>query len=87
MPGVLIVEAMAQMAGVLVLQGIPDRDNKLVFLVAVEKANFRKPVVPGDKLRIEMKVVKRRATSPKWTARDGGRRGGGRGRSDVQARG
>src|SRR5712691_1039834 len=56
MPGVLIVEAMAQVAGVLVLSRIPDRASKLVFLAAVENAKFRKPVVPGDQLRIEMKV-------------------------------
>src|SRR5580693_3134400 len=48
MPGVLIVEAMAQTAGVLVLKTIADRDKKLVLLVAIENAKFRKPVVPGD---------------------------------------
>src|SRR5215469_17974835 len=48
MPGVLIIEAMAQTAGVLVLKTIPDRDSKLVLLVAVENARFRRPVVPGD---------------------------------------
>jgi beta-hydroxyacyl-ACP dehydratase FabZ len=58
MPGVLIVEAMAQVAGVLVLNKIPERDKKQVFLAAVEQAKFRKPVVPGDQLRIEMIVVK-----------------------------
>src|ERR1700735_4086815 len=45
MPGVLIVEALAQTAGVLVLKSIPDRDKKLVLLVAIENARFRKPVV------------------------------------------
>jgi 3-hydroxyacyl-[acyl-carrier-protein] dehydratase len=69
MPGVLIVEAMAQVAGVLVLQRIPDRDNKLVFLVAIENARFRKPVVPGDTLRLEMTVVKRRSTVAKMAGR------------------
>src|SRR5271156_6039641 len=44
MPGVLVVEAMAQVAGVLVLKSIPDRDKKLVFLVAIENARFRRPV-------------------------------------------
>jgi 3-hydroxyacyl-[acyl-carrier-protein] dehydratase len=68
-PGVLIVEAMAQVAGVLVLQRIPDRDNKLVFLVAIENARFRKPVVPGDTLRLEMTVVKRRSTVAKMAGR------------------
>src|ERR1700683_5795148 len=54
MPGVLIIEAMAQTAGVLVLKSIPDRDRKLVLLVSVDGARFRKPVVPGDQLRIAM---------------------------------
>jgi len=67
MPGVLIVEAMAQTAGVLVLRGIPDRENKLVFLVSVDAARFRKPVVPGDQLRLEMKVIKRKGTVAKMS--------------------
>src|SRR5512146_1773712 len=65
MPGVLIVEAMAQAAGVLVLKTIPDRDKKLVLLVAIENARFRKPVIPGDQLRMEMKVLKRKASVAK----------------------
>src|SRR6266852_9981616 len=50
MPGVLIVEAMAQVAGVLVLSQVPDRKNKLVLLASVEEAKFRRPVRPGDQL-------------------------------------
>lgn len=69
MPGVLVVEAMAQVAGVLVLKSIPDRDKKLVLLAAVEYARFRRPVVPGDTLRIEMTVVKRKATVAKMAGR------------------
>lgn len=65
MPGVLIIEAMAQTAGVLVLKSIPDRENKLVLLVAVENARFRRPVVPGDSLRMEMKITKRKASVAK----------------------
>lgn len=65
MPGVLIVEAMAQVAGVLVLNSIPERDSKLVLLASVEEAKFRKPVRPGDQLRIEMKVAKRKASIAK----------------------
>jgi beta-hydroxyacyl-ACP dehydratase FabZ len=65
MPGVLIIEAMAQTAGVLVLKSIPDRQNKLVLLVAVENARFRRPVVPGDTLRMEMKVIKKKASVAK----------------------
>lgn len=65
MPGVLIVEAMAQVAGVLVLSQIADRKNKLVLLAGVDGAKFRKPVRPGDQLRIEMKLIKRKAALAK----------------------
>jgi len=65
MPGVMIVEAMAQVAGVLVLHKMEDRKNKLVLLASVEQAKFRKPVRPGDQLRIEMKMAKRKATVAK----------------------
>ena len=65
MPGVLIIEAMAQVAGILVLSSIPDRKTKLVLLAAVNEAKFRRPVVPGDQLRIEMKVLRRKATIAK----------------------
>lgn len=60
MPGVLIVEAMAQVAGVLVLRTLESR-QKVVFLASIEQAKFRRPVVPGDQLRIEMKVSKRKS--------------------------
>jgi beta-hydroxyacyl-ACP dehydratase FabZ len=62
MPGVLIVEALAQTAGVLVLKHIPDRHRKLVLLASITSAKFRRPVVPGDTLRLEMSVLKRRAS-------------------------
>lgn len=62
MPGVLITEAMAQVAGILVLKEIPDRKEKIVLLASIEEAKFRKPVVPGDQLRIEMVVLKKKAT-------------------------
>ena len=65
MPGVLIVEAMAQVAGVLVLKSIPDRKNKLVLLASINEAKFRRPVLPGHQLRIEMKVTKRKANIAK----------------------
>jgi beta-hydroxyacyl-ACP dehydratase FabZ len=69
MPGVLIVEAMAQTAGILVLKNIPDRNEKLVFLVSVDAARFRKPVVPGDTLRLEMTVIKRKGSVAKMAGR------------------
>ena len=65
MPGVLIVESMAQTAGILVLSQIPDRKNKVVLLTTIEGAKFRKPVVPGDQLRIEMTVISKRASLAK----------------------
>lgn len=60
MPGVLIVEAMAQTAGVMMLASIPDRESKLVFFTGIDGAKFRKPVVPGDQLRLELTVLKYR---------------------------
>jgi len=58
MPGVLIIEAMAQAGGVLMFKTLPDRDKKLVFFMGIENAKFRKPVRPGDQLRIEMNVIR-----------------------------
>ena len=65
MPGVLIIEAMAQVAGVLVLKEIENRKEKLVLLASVDQAKFRRPVMPGDQLRIEMRVIKRKASVAK----------------------
>src|ERR1700734_4510224 len=56
MPGVLIVEAMAQAGGVLLFTEVEDRDTKLVLFTGIESARFRRPVVPGDQLRIEVVV-------------------------------
>jgi 3-hydroxyacyl-[acyl-carrier-protein] dehydratase len=57
MPGVLIVESMAQTGGLLLLQEVPDREKKLLYFVAIDDARFRRPVVPGEQLRIEVTVV------------------------------
>jgi 3-hydroxyacyl-[acyl-carrier-protein] dehydratase len=57
MPGVLIVEAIAQAGGALLLTEIPDRENKLMVFTGIERAKFRKPVTPGDQLRIEVDVI------------------------------
>jgi len=69
MPGVLIVEAMAQTAGVLVLKSIEDRASKLVLLVSIEYAKFRRPVVPGDQLRMELTMLKRKASVAKMSGK------------------
>ena len=57
MPGVLIVEAIAQAGGALLLREIPDREHKLMVFTGIERAKFRRPVVPGDQLRIEVEVL------------------------------
>jgi 3-hydroxyacyl-[acyl-carrier-protein] dehydratase len=57
MPGVLMVEAIAQAGGALLLTEIPDRGNKLMVFTGIDSAKFRKPVVPGDQVRIEVKVL------------------------------
>lgn len=62
MPGVLIIEAMAQVGGVLVLKSVPDRKSKLVLFASIEEAKFRRPVLPGDTLVIECKTLKRKET-------------------------
>ena len=57
MPGVLIIESMAQTGGVLLLLEIPEREKKLLYFVAVDNARFRRPVVPGEQLIVEVKVL------------------------------
>jgi 3-hydroxyacyl-[acyl-carrier-protein] dehydratase len=65
MPGVLIIEAMAQTAAVLVVQTLgPVAEGKLVYFMSVENARFRKPVFPGDQLRVQ--VVKERSRGNVW---------------------
>ncbi len=58
MPGVLVIEAMAQTAGVLMYHEVADANNKLVFFTGIDKAKFRRPVVPGDTLRLELTVLR-----------------------------
>src|ERR1700741_2937371 len=57
MPGVLVIEAMAQAGGALLLTEVPDRESKLMVFTGIERAKFRRPVVPGDQLRIEVTVL------------------------------
>lgn len=58
MPGVLMVEAMAQAGGALLLTEVPDREDKLVLFTGIDRARFPAPVVPGDQVRIEVQVLK-----------------------------
>lgn len=57
MPGVLIIEAMAQAGATLLLTEVPDRHGKLMVFTGIERAKFRRPVVPGDQLRLEVEVI------------------------------
>jgi len=57
MPGVLIVEAMAQTAAILVYSSSDDNKDKITYFVGIDNTKFRKPVVPGDQLRLELEVI------------------------------
>jgi 3-hydroxyacyl-[acyl-carrier-protein] dehydratase len=68
MPGVLLIEAMAQTAAVFVVHTLgPDAEGKLVYFMSIEAAKFRRPVVPGDQLRVH--VTKERNRGPVWKLR------------------
>ena len=58
MPGVLVIEALAQCGAILALREIEDRDHKLVFFTGIKEARFRKPVVPGDTLVLEVTALR-----------------------------
>lgn len=64
-PGVMLVEGMAQAGGVLLLRDVPDREDKLLYFIGIEKARFRRPVVPGDQVRYEVEVLHRRSSTCK----------------------
>jgi len=57
MPGVLVLEAMAQVSGIALLGVVADKEKKLLYLSGVDRCKFRRPVVPGDQLRIEAEIV------------------------------
>ncbi|MCZ2158454.1 3-hydroxyacyl-ACP dehydratase FabZ [Bartonella sp. 220] len=61
MPGVLILEAMAQTAGAISLLKLENKQTNLVYLMTVDHAKFRKPVVPGDQLKIHVQLLKKRS--------------------------
>jgi 3-hydroxyacyl-[acyl-carrier-protein] dehydratase len=63
MPGVLMVEAIAQAGGALLLTEVEDRDDKLMVFTGIEKARFRRPVTPGDQVKIEVTVLAWRRTA------------------------
>ena len=69
MPGVLTIEAMAQTGGVLLLTEFPDRAERLMVFAGIEEARFRKPIVPGDQIRIEVDVISWRPKISKMKGR------------------
>jgi len=69
MPGVLIIEAMAQAGAVLFLHDLAERDSKLVYFTGIDKARFRRAVVPGDRLRLTVEVIKLRTRTCKMRGR------------------
>jgi beta-hydroxyacyl-ACP dehydratase FabZ len=69
MPGVLIVEAMAQVAGVGLLGTVPEPQKKLLYMAGVDRAKFRRPVVPGDQLRLEAEILALKMRTCKCRAR------------------
>jgi 3-hydroxyacyl-[acyl-carrier-protein] dehydratase len=69
MPGVLVIEAMAQAGAVLMMHEFEDRTSKLAVFTGIDKAKFRRQVVPGDQLRIEVKVLNLRSRMGRMEAR------------------
>ena len=69
MPGVLIIEAMAQAGGILLLNTIENPQDKLVYFMGIDKARFRKPVRPGDQLRFELEMIKLRMRTCKMVGK------------------
>ncbi len=67
MPGVLILEALAQVGGVLAFQTAKEAENHLVIFLGIDRAKFRKPVIPGDQLRLEVTLLHKR--HPYWRLR------------------
>jgi UDP-3-O-[3-hydroxymyristoyl] N-acetylglucosamine deacetylase/3-hydroxyacyl-[acyl-carrier-protein] dehydratase len=65
MPGVLIVEAMAQVGGMLLMRTIDDPGSKVVYFMSIDNIKFRKPVKPGDQIRFEMEVLQMRGSVSK----------------------
>ncbi len=65
MPGVLCIEAMGQVGGVLLMDSVPDPENKIVYFISLDKVKFRKPIRPGDVIRFELDMLKMRGKTCK----------------------
>ena len=68
-PGVLLVEGLAQAAGILLMHDVEDRDSKLLYFSGIDRARFRRPVVPGDQVIYEVELLRARATFAKLQGR------------------
>ncbi len=68
-PGVLLIEGMAQAGGILLLHDVKERGSKLVYFMSIDRAKFRRPVVPGDQIRYEVEILRLRATTCKLQGR------------------
>jgi 3-hydroxyacyl-[acyl-carrier-protein] dehydratase/UDP-3-O-[3-hydroxymyristoyl] N-acetylglucosamine deacetylase/3-hydroxyacyl-[acyl-carrier-protein] dehydratase len=62
MPGVLIIEALAQAGGILLYHSIPDPDSVFLVLSKIEEAKFRRPVIPGDQLKLSVRMLKQKTS-------------------------
>jgi 3-hydroxyacyl-[acyl-carrier-protein] dehydratase len=71
MPGVLLLEAMAQTGGALALMSVPPEDvkKKVLYFMSIDKARFRKPVVPGDQVRFELDLIRERGPVKSFKAK------------------
>jgi len=69
MPGVLVIEAMAQTAALMLLHDIEDRERRTLFFAGIEKVRFRRPVVPGDQLRMEVESLRLRTIHSRFRGR------------------
>ena len=69
LPGVFLIEGMAQAGGILLMHDDPQRRDKLLYFMSLDRARFRRPVVPGDQVRYEVDIVRRRANHCKLSGK------------------
>ena len=69
MPGVLILEAMAQAGGIMLLNQASNPDDKIVYITGLDNVRFRRPVIPGDQLRFEMEFIRMKRSTCKWAGK------------------
>lgn len=69
MPGVLLIEGMAQAAGIMLLSEVPERESKLLYFTGIDRARFRRPVVPGDQVIYEVELLRARSFHAKLQGR------------------